>query len=192
VELADAGHWLAADHPDQLLQQIVRFLEGPAVCCFDSRALPGNGSGGGSADCVGGTTPVRAEGRRPELLGLRPLPQFSSVEEAQKVWPVAVLPWLWCPAPCVCVLAARRAAGQPTLALHLPPHAPWLQALGPRRIPTAAAVDEELRRMRVEEGRPPSAPSSDDEGESGGGHGRGGGGRTALARDPPDYFGFMG
>ena len=68
-------------------------------------------------------------------------------------------------------------------------HCRRTQALGPRRIPTAAAVDEELRKLRLEEGRPPSAPSSDDEGEGCGGRTKR---RTALARDPPEYFAFVG
>lgn len=69
------------------------------------------------------------------------------------------MPLAWCPAP--------------------------LQALGPRAIPTAAAVEAELRKLRVEEGRGEDAASSDDEG-GGGLH------RTALAKEPSDYFGFVG
>jgi hypothetical protein len=84
---------------------------------------------------------------------------------------------------------------------------PCLQALGPRAIPTAAAVEAELLKLRVEEGRAADANSSDEEeeaaGEAEGGEGQAGsaGGRrsgrsrrhmTALARDPPDYFGFVG
>ncbi|EFN57589.1 hypothetical protein CHLNCDRAFT_51155 [Chlorella variabilis] len=121
-----AGHFLASDHPDQLLQQIVGFLEGPAIRCFDRRSL----------------APAVAAGcRRPEVLGLKPLPQYASVEEAKK-------------------------------------------ALGPRAIPTAAAIEAELVRLRVEEGRAADDASSE-EGEAGG-H------RTALAKEPPDYFGFVG
>ena len=81
---------------------------------------------------------------------------------------------------------------------------PCLQALGPRAIPTAAAVEAELLKLQVEEGRAADANSSDEEeeaaGEAEGGEGQAGsaGGRrsrrhmTALARDPPDYFGFVG
>lgn len=60
-----------------------------------------------------------------------------------------------------------------------------LQALGPRTIPTAAAVETELRKLRLEEGRAADDASSDDEGADGR-H------RTALALQPPDYFGFVG
>lgn len=67
---------------------------------------------------------------------------------------------------------------------------PLLQALGPRSIPTAAAVEEELRRLRVEEGRPVDGASSDEEGEGGAAARRRYG--TALAKEPADYFGFVG
>lgn len=46
-------------------------------------------------------------------------------------------------------------------------------------------MEAELRRLRMEEGRDASDASSDEEGE-------GNGSRTALARDPPTYFGFVG
>lgn len=75
-ELPGTGHWLA-DHPEELLRAVVAFLEGPAVCCFQRAALPRDGSSG---SLQGG-----APARRPELLDLKPLPQYSSLEEAQKV-----------------------------------------------------------------------------------------------------------
>ncbi|KAL4434201.1 hypothetical protein ABPG75_000642 [Micractinium tetrahymenae] len=142
-ELPCTGHWLAADHPESLLQAIVGFLEGPAICCFERAALPRNGSSGSLQASSSGSVPGGLPARRPELLDLKPLPQYSSLEEAQK-------------------------------------------ALGPRAIPSAAAIEAELRRLRVEEGRDASDASSDEEGEEGSGH------RTGLARDPPTYFGFVG
>lgn len=76
VELNGGGHWLAADQPEALLRLAVAFLEGPAIRCFDRRQLPG---GGGSSRVGSG------HGRLPELLDLKPLPQYASLEEAQKV-----------------------------------------------------------------------------------------------------------
>lgn len=76
--------------------------------------------------------------------------------------------------------------------MHCPPPS---QALGPRSFPTAAAVEAELQKLRVEEGRAADAPSSDDEGEDGEQGGAGGAARrhrTALAQGPSDYFGFCG
>ncbi len=64
------------------------------------------------------------------------------------------------------------------------PSAPHVQALGPRAIPTAAAIESELRKLRVEEGRAADDASSDD--EEGNRH------RTALANNPSDYFGMVG
>lgn len=57
------------------------------------------------------------------------------------------------------------------------------QALGPRAIPTPAAVAAALRVLRVEEG----GAGSESEEEDGGGRRQ-----TALAKDPPEYFGFVG
>ena len=83
--LPGTGHWLAADHPEELLQAIIGFLEGPAICCFERAAPPKSASSGslqtGSPGCLPGGAPAR----RPELLDLKPLPQYSSLEEAQKV-----------------------------------------------------------------------------------------------------------
>ncbi len=59
-----------------------------------------------------------------------------------------------------------------------------LQALGPRSIPSKAAIEAELEKLRVEAG---GEADSDDE-ENGGP----GSCQTALAKDPPDYFGFVG
>ncbi len=58
------------------------------------------------------------------------------------------------------------------------------QALGPRSIPTAAAIEAELEKLRLEMG----GEASDDEEGVGGAGSR----QTALAKDPPDYFGFVG
>ena len=84
AELPGAGHWLAADHPEQLLLQVVAFLEGPAVRCFDRRPLP-SGAQQGAANGCSSAGASSAGARRPELLGLRPLPEYSTLEEAQKV-----------------------------------------------------------------------------------------------------------
>ncbi|KAI7841515.1 hypothetical protein COHA_004907 [Chlorella ohadii] len=140
AELPGAGHYLAADQPDALLRQIVGFLEGPAIRCFNRAALMGasNGAANGSGK---GSSSGGADVRRPEVLDLKPLPQYASLEEAQK-------------------------------------------ALGPRAIPTAAAIESELRKLRVEEGRAADDASSDD--EEGNRH------RTALANNPSDYFGMVG
>lgn len=80
AELPNGGHYLAADQPDVLLQQIVKFLEGPAIRCFSRAALMGttNGAAAGGAS-------NDADVRRPEVLDLKPLPQYASLEEAQKV-----------------------------------------------------------------------------------------------------------
>ncbi|PRW58774.1 alpha beta hydrolase [Chlorella sorokiniana] len=139
AELPGAGHYLAADQPDALLRQVVKFLEGPAIRCFSRAALMGsaNGAANGSSKGSSGSADVR----RPEVLDLKPLPQYASLEEAQK-------------------------------------------ALGPRAIPTAAAIESELRKLRVEEGRAADDGSSDD--EEGARH------RTALANNPSDYFGMVG
>lgn len=83
AELPGAGHWLAADQPEALLQRIVGFLEGPAIRCFSRAALvaAANASGAGHHD----VSCIDAAARRPEILDLKPLPQYSSLEEAQKV-----------------------------------------------------------------------------------------------------------
>lgn len=84
AELPGAGHYLAADQPDALLRQIVGFLEGPAIRCFNRAALMGasNGAANGSGK---GSSSGGADVRRPEVLDLKPLPQYASLEEAQKV-----------------------------------------------------------------------------------------------------------
>lgn len=122
VQVAGAGHHLLYDAPRDVYDALVAFLEGPAVQAFE----PGGGAGG----------------RRPETLGLRPLPDYSTLEAAHK-------------------------------------------ALGPRAIPTAEAVEAELQALRVAEGRGAGEASDDEEG---GGSGQ----ATGLARDPADYFGFIG
>ena len=67
------------------------------------------------------------------------------------------------------------------------PLPPPPQALGPRAIPTPAAVAAELALLGADE-------EGESEGESEGGSSGGGATRyqTALAKDPPDYFGFVG
>jgi pimeloyl-ACP methyl ester carboxylesterase len=96
-----AGHHLAADHPEQLLQHLIEFLEGPAINCFDRSALaaPGGGAIAGSpaaahpsgacAAVAAAHDAAAAGGRRAELLGLRPLPQYATLEEAKKVRPIS-------------------------------------------------------------------------------------------------------
>ena len=59
------------------------------------------------------------------------------------------------------------------------------KALLRRPPPAAEVVEAELAKLREEEGRG-GGDSSDDDACSGGGQ------RTALARDPPTYFGFCG
>jgi len=90
----------------------------------------GEGEGGGGA-----------RSRTPESLGLKPLPQFDSLEEAFK-------------------------------------------ALGPRQIPTREAIQQELDKLRAEEGGP--ASSEDEDGEDGRRR------RTGLSFNPPEYFGMVG
>lgn len=58
-----------------------------------------------------------------------------------------------------------------------------MQALGPRSIPTPAAIDAELRKLRLEQG---GGDESDEENDESGRN------QTALAKDPPNYFGFVG
>eukprot|EP00959_Pyramimonas_sp_CCMP1952_P253492 5296668-Pyramimonas_sp.AAC.1 len=75
--------------------------------------------------------------RRPELLGLRKLPEYNSLEEA-------------------------------------------IKALKPRKIPTAQAINEALAKLRLTD----EAPSDEDDEHK---HRR-----TGLAKDNPEYFGFVG
>ncbi len=62
--IPDASHHLVTDFQDVLFVRVCAFLDGPAI---DMGAVPPG------AD------------RRPELLKLRSLPEFSSIEEAIKV-----------------------------------------------------------------------------------------------------------
>jgi len=80
--------------------------------------------------------------RTPANLGLRPLPQYETLEEARK-------------------------------------------ALGPRAVPTKKDIETELQKLRVEEGRGVDSESDDDIDLPSGSS-------TALAKDPADYFGFVG
>jgi pimeloyl-ACP methyl ester carboxylesterase len=126
VCVPQGGHHIVSDAPSDVLQAIISFLEGPAANCF----VPGREA---------------ADGRRPERMNLRPLPEYASLEEAQR-------------------------------------------ALGPRALPSAAAVEEELRKLRVVEssgGNGDGAHASSSENEDAKR-------QTALAKDPPNYFGFVG
>ncbi len=57
-----------------------------------------------------------------------------------------------------------------------------MQALAPRRLPSSAAIEVELQRLRLEDG----GAGSDDETGNTSHH------VTALAKEPSDYFGFVG
>ena len=165
VQIPQTGHHLAQDAPNDVYTALVEFLEGPAVTCFNIEE-----EGGGRSSNSGGesknsqkntsdtTTNKNKDSRRPEVLGLRPLPEYTSLEEAKK-------------------------------------------ALGPRSIPTAEAIDEELRKLRLEERAagavaPSGSSSSDDDDEEGDADGEDSKAarkrKTALSQDPPDYFGFVG
>jgi pimeloyl-ACP methyl ester carboxylesterase len=129
------NHWLVADHPVELLGQLVKFLEGPAVNAFQVTCNNSSSSSNNNNNIS------KVVGRRPEALGLRALPEYDSLEQAQK-------------------------------------------ALGPRKIPDKAAVQEELNKLRMEEGY---VSSEDDED-----HSNSRKSRTALSNNPSDYFGFVG
>jgi pimeloyl-ACP methyl ester carboxylesterase len=132
VETVPGGnHWLVADHPVEVLGHLVKFLEGPAVNAFQVTCNNNSTTANNST----------AVGRRPEVLGLRALPEYDSLEQAQK-------------------------------------------ALGPRKIPNRAAVQEELNKLSMEEGY---VSSEDDEDDSNSRKSR-----TALSNNPSDYFGFVG
>lgn len=169
VQIPQTGHYVLQDAPNDVHNALVKFLEGPAVRCFniDAESLP-NSSRVGGGDTVGIRQLTEENSRdaniknsrRPEVLGIRPLPEYASLEEAKK-------------------------------------------ALGPRSIPTADAIDQELRKLRLEERaetgvEAPSVSSSSDD-EEGGASKVGGEDRkaerkrrTALSQDPSDYFGFVG
>lgn len=63
------------------------------------------------------------------------------------------------------------------------------KALGPRKVPTRATIEEALRELRVAEGRDADDVSSDEEE---GADGLGSGSATALCQDNRNYFGFVG
>ncbi len=151
VQIPQTGHCLVPDAPNDVYNALFQFLEGPAIRCFnieqaDSSTSSLGGSGGGGS---GGEENKHC--RRPEVLGIRPLPEYASLEEAKT-------------------------------------------ALGPRTIPTAEAIDEELRKLRLEErsgaGGASGTYSSDE--ESGGVIKADSKRKTALSQDPSDYFGFVG
>lgn len=122
-EIPGRSSMCVRDDPDTACDMIIEYLEDIAMDCFD---VPGGDSWS----------------RTPANLGLRPLPQYTTLEEAAK-------------------------------------------ALGPRRIPTKEAIEDVLRKLRVEAGRDADADSDDEvQGVSGS--------RTALSHDPVDYFGFVG
>lgn len=62
ISIPGAGHHLVSDAPKETLEAINAFLDGPAIRCFDA----GNAT------------------RTPSNLGLRPLPEYATVEEARK------------------------------------------------------------------------------------------------------------
>ena len=64
------------------------------------------------------------------------------------------------------------------------------KALGPRTLPSKDAIEGELRKLRLENGSDPDGADSDEDIAAGreGKSSR----QTALAKDPPDYFGFVG
>lgn len=133
VTIPGGNHWLVSDHPVEVLDHLVKFLEGPAINAFQATC---------NTNCTGHNN-TKVGRRRPEVLGLRGLPGYDSLEQAQK-------------------------------------------ALGPRKIPDSAAVQEELNKLRMEEGY----ISSEDNEDSSGYNRKSG--RTALSNNPSDYFGFVG
>lgn len=123
-EIQGRASTFVRDDPDAACDLFLDYLEDVAMHCFD---VPKGDSWS----------------RTPANLGLRPLPEYASLEEAAK-------------------------------------------ALGPRRIPTREAIENELRKLRVESGRDADDVSDDDEEQGISGS------RTALSHDPVDYFGFVG
>jgi hypothetical protein len=91
-----AGHWLATDAPKELAARVAAFLEGPAVRSFDPAWLQQAASTAAAASGGDGGQGGGAADRRPEALGLRPLPHFATLEEAKKArnghppWPAAL------------------------------------------------------------------------------------------------------
>ena len=88
--IAGGGHRLVTDQPEELLAQLVSFLGGPAILCFHQQqqyqTLRFGSSGSSTTGLVGSFGSGTGDSsRRPELLGLRPLPQYASLEEARKV-----------------------------------------------------------------------------------------------------------
>ena len=84
VTIPRTGHHLLTDAPNEVYAAVVAFLEGPAVLCFEvgeeCASVSGvDVDGSGRVDCCS-----LKSSRRPEALGLRPLPEYASLEEAQK------------------------------------------------------------------------------------------------------------
>lgn len=75
--LPGAGHHLATDSEAELLAAVVAFLEGPAISCFVGDCAAGAANGGAASGQQGP--------RRPELLDLKPLPQYETLKQAKKV-----------------------------------------------------------------------------------------------------------
>ena len=119
--VSGGGHWLVSDNSRELGKHITEFLEGCAVNSFEIQ---------GSTDQ-----------RRPEILNLKPLPEYATLEEAQR-------------------------------------------ALGPRAIPTPLGIQEELQKLRLESGYDSGEEEEEDSINNGN--------QTALAKESPDYFGFVG
>ena len=116
-----ASHWLAADAPDEVAYLLYKFID----ACFYTY------SGA-----------QRKEDRRAETLGIRPLDQFQSIEEAKKM-------------------------------------------LGPRNIPTQAAIRLALRKLKAEERGVGVDDVSDDEDDEYDKR------ATKLAKDDLEYFGYV-
>ena len=66
------------------------------------------------------------------------------------------------------------------------------KALGPRKLPTTEAIEEELKRLRMENGMDPDGADSDDDSKIVNSKNTDSTRQTALAKDPPNYFGFVG
>lgn len=61
VGIPGAGHHVVMDAPQDTLDALNTFLDGPAIHCFNVESV-----------------------RKPENLGLRPLPEYATIEEARK------------------------------------------------------------------------------------------------------------
>ena len=116
-----ASHWLAADAPNEVAFLLYKFID---TCFYTYSGVQ------------------RKEDRRAETLGIRPLDQFQSIEEAKKM-------------------------------------------LGPRKIPTQAAIRLALRKLKAEERGVGVDEVSDDEDDEYDKR------ATKLAKDDLEYFGYV-